>query len=340
MPNGLKAVGGKKRSLARDKRRPGKARKSRPRPGAAVLLTWFSTLSLVVLLSVVVHSSGRVYREQKTEVLETQSLEISWPASRGDSGQERKVAIVIDDLGQNLEIGEKLLALKIPLTFAILPYRPHSETLARKVCEGGGEVLLHLPLEPRDYPKVNPGVGCLLASMHREEIQDELSQQIDSLPCCVGVSSHMGSSFTEFRDPMTWVLAVVRERGLFFVDSLTTPRSVAGMLARSRHLPFVQRTHFLDEQRNVDYVVKQLCRLADFTVQRGWALGIGHPFEETLQALPKGLAAFAEKGIRLVPMSELISSVEDEPGGGAPSIVKGEEGDGREDSVAQTNHPS
>ena len=150
----------------------------------------------------------------------------------------------------------------------------------------------------------------------------------------------MGSFFTEFSDPMTWVLAVVRERGLFFVDSMTTPRSVAGMLARSRHLPFVYRTHFLDEQKDVDYVVKQLCRLADFADQRGWALGIGHPFEETLQALPKGLAAFAEKGIRLVPVSELVSEAEGDTGNRAPSIVKAGDGDGKEDSELRSNHPS
>lgn len=340
MPNGLNGVGGKKRPQSREKRSRKNGNRSRAWPGTSAVLIWFWTLGLLVALSTVVHKADRTYQDQKTGVRDVPLLKASWAASRMDPGSGRKVAIVIDDLGQNLEMGERFLKLGIPLTFSVLPYRPHSQALARKICEKGGEVLLHLPLEPRDYPKINPGVGCLLVTMEKEEIQAELTEQIDSLPCCSGVSTHMGSFFTEFEDPMAWVLAVVKERGLFFVDSLTTPHSVAAMLARSRRLPFVHRSHFLDEQRDVDYIVRQLCRLSDFAMSSGWAVGIGHACEETLQALPKGLSAFAEKGIKLVTVSELIRAMEEGTEGRAPSIVKVGEGDEKGKRAAPTNHPS
>ncbi|MEW6443610.1 MAG: divergent polysaccharide deacetylase family protein [bacterium] len=284
------------------------------------------------------HKTEGAYRNQKTGALRSASLRFFRAASHPDVRQDRMAAIIIDDLGHDLEMAEKFLALKLPLTYSVLPYRHYSEALSKKICERGGEVLLHVPLEPRDYPEVNPGAGCLLTSMGREAIQSEINDQIDSLPCCAGVSSYMGSSFTESVAPMTWMLAVIRERGLFFVDSLTTPESVAGRVATARRLPWAQRSHFLDEQRTVDYVVRQLCALADSALQNGWALGIGHPFEETLQALPRGMAALAEKGIRLVPVSEL--TLQERLPQRESSVLSAGKGDGSDHPAAPKRQPS
>lgn len=303
------------------------------RPCAAAVLSWFWTFALLALLTIAVERAGQTYCEKNPASEPQAAVQAPAKSAQGECLRQGRweptVAIVIDDLGQDLKVGMQFLALKIPLTYSILPYRPHSRALAAEICRRGGEVLLHLPLEPKDYPRVNPGTGCILTAMGRDEIQAEISDQIDSLPCCVGVSSHMGSRFTEIPDVTAWMLGVVQERGLFFLDSFTTPRSVVGTLARERHLPFVQRTHFLDEDRNVDAIVRQLCRLADFASLRGWAVGIGHPFPETLDALPKGLAAFSLKGIRLVPISELVRDPGRENRFAVPAMVRSGGGDER-----------
>ena len=108
----------------------------------------------------------------------------------------------------------------MPITLAVLPYRRYSRDVAREAERQGKEVLLHIPLEPRNYPMVNPGTGSLLLSMDREGVQSELTEQILSLPFCLGVSSHMGSSFMEKSESVRWVLSVVKDHGLLFVDSL------------------------------------------------------------------------------------------------------------------------
>lgn len=325
----LAGIGARKKKPIRE--RPGtNRRKCRSRrPCAASIFSWLWTLGLLTVLAVAAHRTGQTSCEPNALPV-ADGLLSSAPGEGGAGRFEPRVAIVVDDLGQDLELGKKFLSLGVPLTYSILPYRPHSRTLAAEICRQGGQVLLHLPLEPKDYPEVNPGTGCILAAMGREEIQAEVSDQIDSLPCCIGVSSHMGSRFTEIPEVTAWMLGVVQERGLFFLDSLTTPRSVVGALAIERHLPFVQRTHFLDEDRNVDAIVRQLCRLADYASLRGWAVGVGHPFPETLEALPKGLAAFSQKGIRLVPISDLVRRPGQEDGSPAPSVVqsRGKHGQG------------
>jgi len=219
----------------------------------------------------------------------------------------KRAAIIIDDLGRDKQIVRRFLGLGLPLTYSILPYQPYSLEIARMVSSQGREVLLHLPMEPRDYPEVNPGTGCLLLSMPQEKIQAELIAQIKSVPYCAGVNNHMGSLFTESEEPVTWVFSVLKERNLFFVDSLTTSHSVAPKVAENIGIPYSQRTHFLDIEIDEDVIIQQLCRLADHAARYGMAVGIGHPFEETLSALPKARQAFVQKGVRLVTISEMLS---------------------------------
>jgi hypothetical protein len=239
---------------------------------------------------------------------------------QGATKQEKMAAIVIDDLGLDLKMARKFCELEIPVTLAILPYQRHSRRVAREALRHGKEVILHLPMQPRDFPSVNPGTGALLLSMDREQIQAEVAQQLDALPGCVGVSNHMGSLFTEQEEQMRWVLSVVAERDIFFVDSLTTPSSACRSIAHKLGVPFAQRTHFLDVEKTEDYVVRQLCCLLDEAVQQGGAIGIAHPSEEALAALPKVSAAFAEKGVRLVPLSEMVAKHH--------SFVVGDQGSG------------
>jgi len=217
-----------------------------------------------------------------------------------------RVAIVIQGLGDEMEPVERLLDMEIPLTLAVLPYRRHSREAAARAFRRGREVLLHVPVEPRGYPMTNPGPGCLLVSMAREEIQLELAAQVASIPHCKGVGTHTGSFFMDRPEPVSSLVAFLKERGLFLLDSRGSPVSLAAEQARRYGVPFVQRTHVLDEQRGEAPVIRELCRLADFAARNGWALGIGHPYPETLDALPRAQAAFREKNVTLVPVSGLL----------------------------------
>ncbi len=267
---------------------------------------WVVPMGFAAVFFLIFHTVRSVPSTQTDPAVPSCStlLESSGYAARGSEGP--RVAIVIDDLGADMGPVERLLDMEIPVTLAVLPYQKFSREAARKAFRSGKEVLLHVPLQPRDYPMTDPGPGSLLVSMDRQEIQLELNDQIASLPHCIGVNPHMGSLFEERPGVLTSLIAVIKERDLLLVDNGASPASHVSEVARTYAVPFVQRTHFLDEKRDEVAIIRQLCRLADFAAGNGWGLGIGHPYPETLAALPRVQAAFREKNITLVPVSGLF----------------------------------
>lgn len=219
---------------------------------------------------------------------------------------EIKVAIVIDDLGQQIGPVLKLLEMESPVALAVLPHLKNSTHASRLGRLLGREVLLHLPMEPRDSATHDPGRGALTTSMTVEEISAELNSNLDSLPFVSGVNNHMGSRFTEDEQKMMVVATVLRERGLFFLDSFTSPKSVAEDVARSSGVLTARRNVFLDNERDPEYIrarVKELIRVAK---KDGSAIAIGHPYPETIEVLREVLPGLEAQGISVVPLSELL----------------------------------
>lgn len=61
-----------------------------------------------------------------------------------------RIAIVIDDWGYNLNNLEIAEGIKQPLTCAILPNLNNSLLVAQKLNNLGFEIILHLPMEPKE----------------------------------------------------------------------------------------------------------------------------------------------------------------------------------------------
>ncbi len=220
-----------------------------------------------------------------------------------------RVAIVIDDLGASLRAAKSLLAIPQPLTFAVLPKLTHSREIAEAAAAAGHDVLLHLPMEPLDYPAKNPGPGALLRSMTPEAMSEVLRDNLASVPHAVGVNNHMGSRLTQDEETMRLILTTLNERRLFFLDSYTTSRSIASQVARELDMPTASRHVFLDhEPGDPDYVAAQMERLAAVAQKHGAAIGIGHPHPSTIAALKEHLPKLSEAGIAVVPLSTLIAS--------------------------------
>lgn len=219
-----------------------------------------------------------------------------------------RVAIIIDDMGQDREMAEKLIGLHAPLTFAILPHTPHQEAIARLAHERGLEVILHLPMEPMEYPEVNPGPGALLTSMGPDELLLALERNLKAVPFIKGVNNHMGSRLTANSEQMYQVFSVLKRHGLYFVDSRTTEESVCRPSARLFELPFAQRDVFLDHAQEPASIRKQLRELVRIALRRGEALGIGHPHPNTYQVLKEALPELRET-LELVPVSSLARPV-------------------------------
>jgi len=215
-------------------------------------------------------------------------------------------AIVIDDVGNNEADLQPFLALDYPLAFAVLPALPLSRSLAEQCRAQGREVLLHLPLQPQGSQAMGP--GAIAVDMEPAAIRRAVRDDLASVPGATGVSNHMGSLATADRQVMGAVMQVVAERGLYFVDSLTTSRSQASTLAAEHGVGCLRRDLFLDPGRpGPDQVAQQVLALGELAKRRGYALGIGHVHPDTAQGLAAGLPRLEAMGVRLVSAGELAA---------------------------------
>ena len=216
-----------------------------------------------------------------------------------------KIAIIIDDLGYNSDIAFSFIQLDLLLSFSVLPSAPFTGIVAHEANTERCEILLHLPMEPKKYPSVNPGPGALLLSMNGEEIRRILDKDLREIPEARGVSNHMGSSFTEDHDKMLIVLKELKKRNLYFIDSRTSRHTVGFNLARKIGLLAAKRSVFLDNDPGPRAIRMQMERLMNVANHKGSAVGIGHPYKETLMVL-KEYRPILKKGYRLVHVSELV----------------------------------
>ncbi len=223
--------------------------------------------------------------------------------SREQPGVPR-VAIVIDDLGNDLPAMERIARWPYSVCGAVLPVLPGSGRTARQLEESGKQVLLHLPMEPRN-PRMNPGPGVVLRSQSEEEIARTLENDLDSVPGAAGVSNHMGSAATADPRVMRAVARVLARRGLFFLDSRTTGATVGWETAREERVRAVSRRVFLDDVATEREVGKALDELIARARAEGSAVGLGHPYPATLAVLERELPRLGERGVKLVPVGEL-----------------------------------
>jgi len=220
-----------------------------------------------------------------------------------------RLALVIDDLGRSLAHVDRLAALGVPVTGAVLPFEPRSEAVARSLERHGLEVLCHLPMEPATAG-VDPGPGALTRGMGAEQLRAATRRALAAVPGAVGANNHMGSAFSADAGSMRPVLAELAERDLLYLDSRTGPGSVAYRLARALGIPSAERDVFLDgpgDTGSIDQRWRQL--LAGARVE-GAAIAIGHPHETTLRFLERAVPTAVEEGYEFVPLSYLV----DRPG--------------------------
>ncbi|MFW6149286.1 MAG: divergent polysaccharide deacetylase family protein [Atribacterota bacterium] len=216
-----------------------------------------------------------------------------------------KIAIIIDDLGYQIEIAERIMNLKFPVTISILPFLSNSQSIAKMAKEKNMSILLHLPMEPHNS-NINPGKGAIYSSMKEEEIKTKMSAIFQDLPGIDGMNNHMGSKLTEDREIMKIILGEIQNRNMFFIDSMTSPNSVGFELSKQMGIKTAHRSVFLDNDQDMDYIRQQIKKLKELALKNGKAIAIGHPYCNTIDVLiEEGLQLQAE-GIKIVKLEELL----------------------------------
>jgi polysaccharide deacetylase 2 family uncharacterized protein YibQ len=236
------------------------------------------------------------------------------------------IAIIIDDVGNKLRAGEEALALPGPVTLAFLPHTPHADSLAKRAHNAGKEVMLHLPMQ--SHYGNNLGPGALTLHMTEENFRHSLKQSLDSIPHVAGLNNHMGSLLTRHPGAMDWLMSGMRDYGeLYFIDSRTTKETVAEQVAQEHQVPVARRDVFLDNDRNPAAIARQFRQLVRLARRQGYAVGIGHPYKETMEMLRQELPRLEGQGIRLIHTSELVqfqgrNSSWPESSSPSPKVVK------------------
>ena len=218
-----------------------------------------------------------------------------------------RIAIIIDDLGYQYAAGQRAIELPGPVSYAILPATPSGRALARAAHDMGKEVLLHLPLEAVGHEGPDEPGGITL-DMTRMAFHRAFDAALESVPFAIGVSSHRGSLLTRHPGHMQWLMQEIAAReGMFFIDSYTTPASVALQLAAESGIAASRRHVFLDSDRSPEAISREFARLVVIARRQGVAIAIGHPYPETLSFLERKLAQLDASAVRLVPVSQAIS---------------------------------
>jgi hypothetical protein len=144
--------------------------------------------------------------------------------------------------------------------------------------------------------------------MERKQFYETLLADLEAVPHAVGANNHMGSLLTRHPGMMKWLMVGLKSYGgLFFIDSRTSEESVAADMAREKGLPAAIRDIFLDHERKEATIERQLDNLLAAAKTNGSAIGIGHPYPETLTVLARRLPGLKKVGITLVKASVLVA---------------------------------
>jgi uncharacterized protein len=235
------------------------------------------------------------------EPKETPSKKKAEPVLPNERG---RLALVIDDFGLTMAGVDDFLNMQRPLTLSILPYHPYSAEIARQAVARGKQAMLHLPTEPLGGERMEP--TTILTTMTDEQIKTRAQEAIAAVPDIIGVNNHQGSKATADARVMQAALSVIREKGLFFVDSRTNTNSVAFKTAQSLHIKTAENDLFIDNSNDLEAIKRQLRIAGNLAVRQGEAIAIGHIRPNTAAAIKAMIPELESMGVRLVFVSQLV----------------------------------
>jgi polysaccharide deacetylase 2 family uncharacterized protein YibQ len=217
-----------------------------------------------------------------------------------------RLALIIDDGGYNLDKAKALMEIGRPFTLAVLPHTPFAQKVALLAHQGGAEVMLHLPMEPKETDRYSLEPDTVLTGMEKKEIQAILQRDLKGVPHVRGVNNHMGSKATEDPLVMKALMEVLKKEGLYFVDSHTSAHTVGPQLARQSGVAFGSNDRFIDQEKDLEAIKKAIRLAMKKAKKEGKAIAIGHPHSLTARAIREMVPEIEEAGIRLVFASEVV----------------------------------
>lgn len=235
-------------------------------------------------------------------------LTLPWPEAEGH------LAIVIDDVGRELDVFEELLDLRFALTFSVLPGSVYATGVQQRLLVDDRrprEILLHLPMEPLDpgpmQLDVAQGEIYLLASDDPARLRAKTLAALDRVPHAVGVNNHMGSKLSADPVAMAAIMPTLRDRGVYFLDSRTTPATVAAEQAEQVGVPTLSRHVFLDHDPAPEAIREALLQAAERSRSEP-TVTIAHPSRVVVEVLREELPRLYARGVAVYPLSHMLAT--------------------------------
>lgn len=237
----------------------------------------------------------------------TQSIHLITPLPKAETSSASRgvarLAIVVDDLGNDRSQADALFHIAYPLTISVLPHEANSGEIAEEAHRRGYQVMLHLPMAAsapvkEEAVELHPG-------MPPDAVEKTFVSMLDTVPYAAGVNNHEGSLGTSDQKLMDELMPLLRQRNLFFIDSRTTVATVAETSARAAGVAAARRNVFLDDQQTVSAIRKQFAVAVRDAREKGSALAIGHPHPETVEVLNDMMPEAERQGVQLVFASDL-----------------------------------
>ena len=225
------------------------------------------------------------------------------------SSNEKYIAVVIDDFGNNSEGTKEMVSLPIKFTGAVMPSMPYTREECELLHKNGKDVILHQPMEARSGKKEWLGGSAIMNDDDEKEAADKLIYNISQIKYCSGVNNHMGSKVSRNVKIMDSIFKGLKEKGLLYVDSMTTPDSVAEKMGERNGVTVIKRDIFLDSTQDISKIEQNLAKAADIAVKNGYCLAIGHVGAEggraTYKAIKNKYEEIEAKNIKFVTIGEL-----------------------------------
>ncbi len=220
--------------------------------------------------------------------------------------REAKMAIILDDWGNNYSLVKQALAIDRPITLSILPHLSHSQSIAVESFSHQLGIMLHMPMQPKGTKEpLEP--QTIFVTTPDEEIRRYLDEALVSVPHAEGVNNHQGSAATSDPRVMRTVLSYLNNKGLFFVDSHVIATSIVAKVARSVQIPFEERDVFIDNESKGPAIKKRLEEAKEIALSRGEVVVIGHDKRVTLEAIKEVVPKFEKEGVKFVLVKELLN---------------------------------
>ena len=265
-------------------------------------IIYFLTVVIVLLLIIIKRMGGPA---EKPETAAKETIEES-SAVTAPIRVKGKIGLIIDDFGyRNDEISDGFLHLDVNLTCAVIPGHAYSSTFGEKAVSRGHEVIVHMPME-----NVGENRGeeefVLRVDMKPDAVKNRVYDALDQIPEAIGMNNHQGSQATADPGVMNSVAAVLKERNKFFIDSRTTPETIAESIMNNWEVPSARRNIFLDNDPDEEKITRQLLSLVEIAERDGSAIGIGHVKQNTLNVLRKQIPELKRKGFKFEFVSNML----------------------------------